>query len=68
MIKVLYPCDPNKNTECKKDSCGDLCTLTEHRVYAKEGFLFKDLKIIHEKEITFDDYLFLKALEMEVKE
>ena len=66
MIKVLYPCDPNKNTECKKDSCGVLCTLTEHREYAKTGFLFKDLKIIPEKEITFEDYLFLKALETEV--
>ena len=66
MIKVLYPCDPNKNTECKKDSCGDLCTLTANRTYAKEGFLFKDLKIIPEKEVTFEDYLFLKALEMEV--
>ena len=31
----LYECDPAKNTLCSKRGCGNPCTLTTHREFAK---------------------------------
>lgn len=67
MIRVLYPCDPSKNTKCTKESCGDLCTLTTDPTVAKENWLFKELRIIKEGEVTSEDALFIKILEAEGK-
>lgn len=32
--KELYLCDPDKNVECEKTSCKDLCMMTTHKEYA----------------------------------
>lgn len=37
---MLFPCDPNKNTNCKKTSCyinGGDCALTQHFEYALDN-------------------------------
>lgn len=33
-VEVLYICDPNLNTECKKTNCGE-CTHTRNIKFAK---------------------------------
>lgn len=32
---MLYECDPRKNTQCKKYGCGNPCTHTSHKEFAK---------------------------------
>ena len=65
MIKVLYPCDPSKNTECAKTACQQECTMTTKKQYATDDWKFKDLKISPGKKMGIQDYLFIKTLEME---
>jgi hypothetical protein len=33
----LYVCDPQKNTLCNKRNCGNPCTMTSHKEFAKDG-------------------------------
>ena len=33
----LYVCDPQKNTLCNKRNCGNPCTMTRHKEFAKDG-------------------------------
>lgn len=34
-LRILYRCDPTKNTKCTKENCGTLCTETTVKEYAK---------------------------------
>ena len=34
--EYTVPCDPEKNTECRKTLCQDICFRTTHEEYAKE--------------------------------
>lgn len=70
MIKVLYPCDPSKNTACTKEACGDLCKLTSDPSCCKDGAKFKDLVISkpEDEPLTLIDKLILSNLEKEFKE
>lgn len=36
-LPTLYMCDPDKNKNCKKNSCQDSCKLTSYQVFAKDG-------------------------------
>ena len=33
----LYVCDPQKNTLCNKRNCGNPCTMTRYKEFAKDG-------------------------------
>lgn len=67
-IGALYPCDPEKNTACTKESCQTLCKMTTDPTCAKEGWKFTDLQIVKDgTEITMADVLFIKMLEAEGK-
>lgn len=33
-LEILFKCDPQKNTECKKRSCGDPCQCTSDPSFA----------------------------------
>ena len=39
MMPGIYLCDPEKNTECRKTACQDLCFYTKKRKYAKQEAL-----------------------------
>ena len=34
---MIYECDPEKYTTCKKTACGELCFHTTHEEYKKDG-------------------------------
>lgn len=34
---IVYKCDPQKNTECKKRSCQSLCFHTLNSKYSADG-------------------------------
>ncbi len=68
MIRVLYPCNPSKNTKCKKTACGLMCTMTTDPTCAKDNWTFKDLKIIPSRHIELADVIFLNILKQEGKE
>lgn len=67
MIKVLYPCDPFKNTKCTKEACGTMCTMTTDPTCAKDDWFFKDLKIIPSRHVDLEDVIFLNVLKQEGK-
>ena len=67
MIKVLYPCDPSKNTKCTKERCGAMCTMTEDPTCAKDNWVFKDLRVIPSRNIDLKDILFLNILKQKGK-
>ena len=68
MIRVLYPCDPSKNTKCAKTACRTLCTMTADPTCAKDNWIFKDLKIIPSEHIELADVIFLNVLKQEAEE
>lgn len=68
MIRVLYPCDPAKNTKCTKEACGLMCTMTTDPTCAKDNWVFKDLKVIPSEEIELADVIFLNILKQEGEE
>jgi len=44
-MKIVYICDPEKNRECRKTSCQDLCFMTSNREYSIDG-----IPIVFDKE------------------
>ena len=68
MIRVLYPCDPEKNTKCTKEECGLMCNMTTDPTCAKDNWVFKDLKIIPSRHIELADVIFLNILKREAEE
>lgn len=34
-VKMIFACDPEKNTECRKTGCGTDCNMTTNPEYAK---------------------------------
>lgn len=68
MIRVLYPCDPAKNTKCTKEACGLMCSMTTDPTCAKDNWVFKDLKVIPSEEIALADVIFLNILKRESEE
>ena len=48
--KILYKCDPNKNTQCKKSGCVHnknsvypVCDSTSHMEFSTDGIPLKDM-------------------------
>lgn len=68
MIRVLYPCDPSKNTKCTKEACGTMCTMTSDPTCAKDNWVYKDLRVIFSNEIALADVIFLNILKQEGEE
>lgn len=68
MIRVLYPCDPAKNTKCTKEVCGTMCSMTADPTCAKDNWVFKDLKVFPSEEIELADVIFLNILKQEGEE
>ena len=68
MIKVLYPCDPSKNTECAKTACQTQCTMTAKKEFAKDGWKYSDLKIQPSRHMDLRDIIFLNILKQEAEE
>lgn len=68
MIRVLYPCDPSKNTKCKKTACRIMCNMTADPTCAKDNWFFEDLKVIPSAEIELADVIFLNILKQESEE
>ena len=46
----VYVCDPEKNTECSKTSCHDLCWLTTHKEFSRDG-----IALTEEQERIFNE-------------
>lgn len=46
LAAILYECDPQKNTGCNKRYCGDLCTLTTHREFARDTSVGRQTSIV----------------------
>lgn len=52
--KELYPCDPEKNTDCAKTSCyikGGSCTETWHKEFAKDKIKVKDVTFFYNVDL-----------------
>lgn len=55
ILKILYPCDPEKNITCTKEACDPkLCTQTTHSKYAKDIYTYEDIEVVDlETNVTF---------------
>lgn len=38
---IVYECDPEKNIECDKVMCGDMCMHTRHAEYSVDGRMYR---------------------------
>jgi len=52
----LYKCDPEKNTECTKESCGTHCTKTTNKKFAMQEEPTCTVRMDGE-EVTTDDFI-----------
>jgi len=47
ILKILYPCDPEKNITCTKEACNSImCTQTTHAKYAKDNYTWEDIRVL----------------------
>ena len=67
MMTVLYPCDPKKNKDCKKDTCGVLCTMTTHKEFSTDDWKLKDLKVSCDGLYSREDMNLFHELNEEAK-
>ena len=47
--KILYVCDPNKNTECKKSVCQILCFHTPNKEFSLDGIPHTVRELLNQK-------------------
>lgn len=60
IMKIVYKCDPEKNAECKKTACQDLCFMTSKKEYSSDGIPMvfdeakKDFINVNQREENLD--------------
>lgn len=59
-MKIVYKCDPEKNAECKKTVCQELCFMTSKKECSSDGIpmvydeVKKDFINVNQREENLD--------------